>query len=96
MPVASLEGKKWRPPLVFVGEVVAAAVIGVGEVGAKLKSAANDGGCYNNSTGKMPVGPAARMAVLQRSLREFWWKKPEQFARSTSAIYFQQRYAGLR
>ena len=80
----------------FVDEVVAAAVAGGREFGAKLKSAASDGGSYNNSTGKMPVGPTAKMAVLQRSLREFWWKKPEQSAGSTSAIYLQQRYAGLR
>jgi hypothetical protein len=80
---------------VFVDEVVAAAVTGGREAGAKLKSAASDGGGYNNSTGKMPVGPTAKIAVLQRSLREFWWKQPEQYTGSTSAIYLQQRDAGL-
>ena len=80
----------------FVGEVVAAAVTGGREAEAKLKSAASDGGSYNDSTGKMPVGPAAKMAMLQRSLREFRWKKPEQSAGSTPAIYLQQRYAGFR
>jgi hypothetical protein len=78
-----------------VGEVVAAAGDGGREAGAKLKSAACDGGSYDNSTGKMPVGPTAKMAVLQRSLREFRWKKPEQFSGSTPAIYLQQRDAGL-
>ena len=79
----------------FVDEVVAAAVTGGREAGAKLKSAASDGGSYNNSTGKMPVGPTAKMAVLQRCFGDLGWKKPEQFAGSTSAIYLQQRYAGL-
>ena len=65
------------------------------EAGAKLKSAASDGGSYNNSTGKMLVGPPAKMAVLQRSLRKFRWEKPEQFAGGAPAIYLQQRDAGL-
>jgi hypothetical protein len=48
-----------------------------------------------HATGKMPVGPTAKMAVLQRSLRDFWREKPEQFAGGAPAIYLQQRDAGL-
>src|SRR6266850_3337802 len=65
-------------------------------VGRALPPAGSTGG--NQEWLPYKIGCSARSdrIKLTRGLREFWWKKPKQFAGSAPAIYLQQRYAGLR
>jgi len=46
-------------------------------------------------TGKMPVGPIAKMAVLQRCLGELGREEPEQFAGRAAAIHLEKGNTGL-
>ena len=47
------------------------------------------------ATGKMPVGPTAKMAVLQRCLGELGREEPEQFAARAAAIHLEKGNTGL-